>query len=437
MKSQTKPRPSFRVGPYVVDGRAELVKRDGKRIPLSGVEFDVLYQLVERRGELVLRREFKPWEREGAVDQRNPVDMAVVQIRKQLEDSIIETERGKGYRLGHALTVELIASPSSSELERLLAITLNQINEHSSASFKSAIDHCKELLMAERIPDAYAVLGLAYINQGHVGFCREQPSVAIAKAREIINEALEYFPTFGSAYALRGLATLIYDYDWRTAEADFRKALEGSPENELAHCFLAHLLVAQGKFGEGLEHARIAAELDYESAMTVATEPWLMMFAERGGEAVARGEEVAKRFAPSAPTHAILGDIYQAVGTMHKAIEQYRLCLDIEFLPAALASLGYVQARMGHREEALNSLAAIYKAKETGRIVYVSGYFDALVHAGLGESKKSLDALERAYDEKCDWLVHLGVEPRWKELRREKRFVNLMRRVGIKNSPIV
>jgi DNA-binding winged helix-turn-helix (wHTH) protein len=202
MKSQAKPRPSYRVGPYLIDGRASEVRKDHECLPLSGVEFEVLYQLVERRGELILRGEFKPWDREGSVDRRNPVDTAVVQIRKQLEDSIIKTERGRGYRLGAGFVVELIASPSSSELGRLLAIALNQVNDHSSASFRGAIENCEELLKAERIPDAYAVLGLAYINQGHVGLCREQPSVAIAKAREIINEGLKYFPSFGSAYAM-------------------------------------------------------------------------------------------------------------------------------------------------------------------------------------------------------------------------------------------
>jgi len=410
------------------------VRKDGQITSLSGTEFEVFYQVVERRGELVLRREFKPWEKEGSPDQRNPVDAVMVQIRKKLGDSVVEGERGKGYRLGRGLTVEIIASPSASELERLVAIALNQINDHTSASFRAAIENCEELLKVGKIPDAYAVLGLAHINQGHVGFAREQPSVAINKARQVIDEALRWFPNLGSALALKGLATLIYDYDWRTAEADFRKALELSPENELGHCFLSHLLVAKGAFDEGLRHARIAARIDYQSPRTVATEPWLMLFAGHPADAVTKGEEVAKRFAESAPAHVILGHAYRAVGATTKAIEEYRRTLDIEFLPDALASLGFIHARMGRRPEALDSLAAIYQAKDSGRIAYASSYFTALVYNGLGEKKKALDALDSAFEEKCDWLIYLGVEPRWEELRGEQRFVRLMRRVGIKRS---
>jgi hypothetical protein len=90
---------------------------------------------------------------------------------------------------------------------------------------------------------------------------------------------------------------------------------------------------------------------------------------------------------------------------------------------------------MGRRKDALHSLGTIYKARDAGRIVYASSFFDALVYTGLGEKKIALDALEKAYAEKCDCLIHLGVDPRWSELHTEKRFLSLMRRVGIKYSP--
>jgi hypothetical protein len=89
---------------------------------------------------------------------------------------------------------------------------------------------------------------------------------------------------------------------------------------------------------------------------------------------------------------------------------------------------------MGRRKEALDSLAAIHRAKDSGKIAYVSSYFTALVYTGLGEKKKALDALDSALEEKCDWMIYLAVEPRWEEIRGEQRFVSLVRRVGIKRS---
>jgi DNA-binding winged helix-turn-helix (wHTH) protein len=431
MQSQSESQLSFRAGPYVVDGRAREMRKGSKRIPLSGNAFEVLYQLVGRRGNVIYRHEFKPWERQDTVDQRTPLGMAIVEIRRRLGKSFIQNVRGKGYRLSSKYTVEVVSSPSLSGLERQMNTALDQISDHTEPSLRAAIENCEELLKTDKIQDAYAVLALAHINRGHVGFCREMPDIAIRRARKVVDEALEWFPTFGSAYALRGLAALIYDYDWKQAEADLLKALEYSPRNEFGHGFLSHLRVAQGEFDEGLEHARIAAEVDYDSPMTVVTEPWLMMFAGRLGEAVNKGEEVVKRFGQSAPAHSILGHAYRAAGAREEAIKQFDLALGIEFIPETAAALGFIHGQKGNRKKALASLNLIYEAKKKNKIAYVSSYFEALVYTGLGEKRKALDALDKAFKERCDWLIHLAVEPRWETLRGEKRFVNLMRRVGL------
>jgi DNA-binding winged helix-turn-helix (wHTH) protein len=433
---ESNSRPSFRAGPFILDGRTWEVRKNDEQINLSKTEFDVLYQLVERRGEIVLRDEFEHWKREGSVDRRSPVDMAVVQIRRLLGESVIETVAGKGYRIGRGLSIELISSPSSSDFERLLAIASSQLKVHTDASFRAAIENCEDLLKTGKIEDAYAVLALAYINLGHLGFCREQPAITITKANGIIDEALNHFPSFGSAYALKGLTALIYDYDWTAAEKNLTRALDLSPGNGLAHVFIAHLFVDSGDFDKGLQHARIAADIDYERAITVVIEPWFMMYAGRVADAVVLGEKVVKRFRSFAPAHAILGHIYRAAEAREKALEQYDIAMSIDFLPELPAAIGFIQAQMGHRKEALRNLDTLYKARDAGRIAYVSSLFVALVHTGLGEKQKALDALEKAYDERCDWLIQMGVDPRWKELRSEKRFLNLMRRIGLTRRPI-
>jgi len=437
MKPQVISRPSYRVGPLIVDGRTGEVKNDGKRIPLSETEFNVLYQIVERRGELILRHEIEPWKRESTTDQRNPVEMVLTQIRKQVGDSFILT-RNRGYRISPEFVVEVIPSPSLSTLERQLDIAFHQVSDHSSASFRAAIKNCEELILAGKISEAYAVLALAYINLGSAGFCQELPSVVMPKAKSIINEALKWYPTFGTAYALRGLISFIYDYSWSKAESDFRKSLKLTPQNELGHCFLAHLLVAKGTFREGLKHARKAAELDYDSAVIVATEPWLMIYAGKIGDAVIKAKEAAKFFDQIAPAHVVLGNAYRAAGDNKRALEEYNNALTKEAVfPEALGARGFVFGQIGRREEALETLDILRKAKEDGKIAYASSYVHAQVYAGLGEKKKALDALDRCFVERCDWLVHLAVEPRWSELRNEKRFKKLIRRVRIPKLPQV
>lgn len=62
---------------------------------------------------------------------------------------------------------------------------------------------------------------------------------------------------------------------------------------------------------------------------------------------------------------------------------------------------------------------------------YVSPFDLALIHAGLEEADEALEWLEKAYEERNQWLSWLKVEPRLDVLRTDARFVDLVRRVGL------
>ena len=67
--------------------------------------------------------------------------------------------------------------------------------------------------------------------------------------------------------------------------------------------------------------------------------------------------------------------------------------------------------------------------KKNGR--YASSYAVAVVYAGLGDKEKALHYLDEAYRERAHWLLWLNRDPRWNVVRREPRFLNLVRRVGL------
>ena len=55
----------------------------------------------------------------------------------------------------------------------------------------------------------------------------------------------------------------------------------------------------------------------------------------------------------------------------------------------------------------------------------------AVVHAGLGEKEQALEHLERASQERFNWLAFLKVEPQFAALRAEPRFSALVQRIGL------
>jgi hypothetical protein len=62
---------------------------------------------------------------------------------------------------------------------------------------------------------------------------------------------------------------------------------------------------------------------------------------------------------------------------------------------------------------------------------YVSSLYFAMVHLGLGENTTALDWLDKAYNERTDRLVYLGVEPMADPLRSDPRFTQLLHKIGI------
>jgi len=428
MTSMNEPKPSLKVGPFLVDRSTEEVSRQGKRIDLTRTQFSVFLQLAEQKGGTVTRKKFEPWHRDVHTDVRHPVDNTIKELRALLGKGIILSAQGIGYRLNPSIPVTEIAGPSVSPAEKARVIGLDRMNVFTLQSLRASIRSYEEVLRHGPDADAYANLAMNHINSGHTGFCLDVPQHTIHRARQLLKKALADYPDFSSAYALRGLTKLIYEYDWKGARDDLNRAFDLNSDDEYAHVIGAHMDVALGRFDDGIAHARRAAKLDWRSPMTVLTLPWMLVLSGRIDEALLSCEEGLREFDPFAVGHIIHGYALEASGARQQAIVEYTKSLDIAVFPDAYASLAHCTGVGGNVEAAMSWLTKLREFKEIG---FVSSYYEALVHLALGKREEALDALDRAYMEKCDWLIYLNVEPRWEPIRKNARFISLMQKVGL------
>lgn len=61
---------------------------------------------------------------------------------------------------------------------------------------------------------------------------------------------------------------------------------------------------------------------------------------------------------------------------------------------------------------------------------FVSPYSVAVVHAGIEDHDAALLWLNRAFQERSNWLVWLRLDPRWNLLRADPRFETLVDRMN-------
>ena len=105
MEGSTVAGDLIRFEDFELDLRAYQLRRSGRAVKLERIPMEVLYLLVERRGQLVTREEIieKLWGKDVFLDTDNAINTAIRKIRQVLKDDpeqprFVQTITGKGYR---------------------------------------------------------------------------------------------------------------------------------------------------------------------------------------------------------------------------------------------------------------------------------------------------------------------------------------------------
>jgi TolB-like protein/DNA-binding winged helix-turn-helix (wHTH) protein/Flp pilus assembly protein TadD len=252
---------------------------------------------------------------------------------------------------------------------------------------------------------------------------------AFPMAKKAAIRALEIDATLAEAHTALGWIRLWYEWDWEGAENAFQRALEINPNHLFARVGYAHLLSDQGRNESALEEAEHALTFDPISVPALTMKAHFLYQARLYPAAIEnlrRALELEPNFWVGQIT---LGKIYEAAGRHDEALEAFQKAKDFSGGMSEPISLsGYTYAVSGRRQDAegaLRELKAISERK------YVPPHYLALVYHGLGNETEALTWLERAYQERDVHMVFLGVDPKWDALRRDPRFLSIVKRMKL------
>jgi eukaryotic-like serine/threonine-protein kinase len=278
--------------------------------------------------------------------------------------------------------------------------------------FRQAVDKDPNYALAySGLANCYSLLGTGKAAP---------PKEVFPEAKKAALKAVELAPELAEAHTSLAVVAWHYDWDWASADREFRRAIELNPDYSTAPDWYGLYLAEMGRFEEAIASVRRALELDPASVDINAGLGRVLFYARRYDE----------------------------------SLEQYRKTIEMAPIYAAFyAELAYLYEQMGLADEWLAA-----REKLTGRVpeLYeaylkhgIKGYWQkslelhrshqswddfysrAQVYARLGEIDKAIEQLNKAFEVRDHQMAQLKVNPLFDPLRSDPRFQELLRRMKL------
>jgi Flp pilus assembly protein TadD len=249
---------------------------------------------------------------------------------------------------------------------------------------------------------AYAGLAGSLFLLSSTEIAARPPHDVVPKAKAAAVKALELDESLAEAHATLAYALLQYDWDWPSADREFRRAIELDPNYATAHFWYAVCQAAAGRFQHAIEEALRAQQLDPVAPIINAGVSWMHHYARRDDDAIVHAR-LALDLSPDFPIGLMrLGVAFKRKGMYDDAIRTLRQAISGSANSAGtLAQLGATYAAAGKTGDAN---AMLERLKEMSRKGSAVAHPIALVYSAFGApSGRSHGSIGRTTNTRGRW----------------------------------
>jgi tetratricopeptide (TPR) repeat protein len=212
----------------------------------------------------------------------------------------------------------------------------------------------------------------------------------------------------------------LYDWNWPEAEREYQLALKLNPNDAGTHLEYGRFVQALGRNDEALSQMNYAVELDPFNVRVKETMGYVTYASRQYDLAIKQFEVLGDDFG--------LGWAYREKKMYPEAIAALQRSARRSLQNASvLGALAGVYGLDGRRAEALKLIDELKVRDQHHR---VSRFFFAEAYAGFGDKEQALTWLERAYEDRDQFMVFINSYPGLDPLRREPRFQALLLRMN-------
>jgi len=300
-------------------------------------------------------------------------------------------------------------------------------NKRTAEALKKSIEYFNQAIDRDpRFALAYAGLADCYVVPAN----RLPPREAMPKAKAAAIRALELDETLAEAHASLGRVLAAYDWDWTSAEKEYKRAIELNPRYAVAHQWYGGYLAVMGRSDEAIAERKRAVELEPLSPIINFELGLAFYFARDYDRAIEQFQKTLELDQNFPAAHNYLPAAYEQKGMYTEAVAEFKKAILLtggSEWSISRAGLGHLYAVTGKKSEARTVLDEL---KQTSKQEYLPASSIALIYVGLGEKDQAFAWLDKAYEQRAFQMQWIKIEPRWDGLRSDPRFEDLMRRMG-------
>ena len=299
-------------------------------------------------------------------------------------------------------------------------------NKRTPQALLQAIEYFEKATQSDtRYAPAYA--GLADSYSLYSGYTLTPATESMPKARAAAVRAMELDPNLAEAHTSLAVIAQDYDWDWKTAEKEYRRAIQLDPNYATAHQWYAEYLGLQGRFTEAFSEMDRARRLDPLSLIIAADNAAILYYSRQYDQAIAQFRSVLE-MQPNFPRARMLIYPYAEKGMFADALSDAEKWHGPDDSLGRWSDLAYLYGRsgqLGRARGALKSLEELYAHRQLDPAPILVAYI------GTGDKDRAFSCLEQAYSQHSSNLTNLKVSPLYDPLRSDARFQALLRRIGL------
>jgi TolB-like protein/Tfp pilus assembly protein PilF len=286
----------------------------------------------------------------------------------------------------------------------------------------------KAVLEDSEYAQAHAGLADSYALLGHYGVL--SPSEVWTKAEASAAWAVLCNEKSAEAHTSLAHMRATRDWDWLEAEREFQTAMDLDCRYSTAHHWYGISLLAPiGRMEEAYQQMQLAHALDPISpaiARDVARLNYYLGDYDAALEQCDRTIELDPHFSSA---YSQLGFVQESRGEFEESSAAFKRAVQLSpRSPNMRIALGRTLALAGKQSEALEILRDML---ELASKRYVSPFQLALLQFATGYTDECFQLLEKAFEDHCFELSLLRVDPRLHSMKSDKRFSQLVAKLGL------